>query len=72
MGEINLVFYADDGSRIRKEHERVQDALSVMVAMNCRMGLEANIKKTKPMVCTPRFIWGIGEGCHIIDGKQGR
>ena len=72
MGEINLVFYADDGSRIGKEHEWVQDALAVTVAMICRMGLEANIKKTKPMVCTPRFIWGVGEGCHIIDGKQGR
>ena len=41
-----------------QEHGWVQDALAVTVAMLCRIGLEANLDKTKAIVCTPRSIWG--------------
>ena len=41
-----------------KDHEWVHNALSVTVAILYRIVLEANFKKTKAMVCTPRFIWG--------------
>ena len=41
-----------------QDHECVHDALALTVAMLYRIGLEANINKTKDMVCTPRFIWG--------------
>ena len=72
MGEISLVLYADDGRIMGQDHEWLQYAMVLMVDMLCRMGLEANLKKTKPMVCTPRFIWGDGRIRHIIDGKQVR
>ena len=57
-GEINLVFYADDRSIAGRYREWVHGALAVTVAILFRMGLEANLKKNKAMVCTPRFIWG--------------
>ena len=57
-GERNLVFYADDGRILGQDHEWVQDALSITVAMFCRMGLETNLENTKAMVCTPGFVWG--------------
>ena len=57
-GERNIVFYADDGRIAGKDPEWVQDALKVKVAMFRRMGLDANLEKTKLMVCTPRLIWG--------------
>ena len=41
-----------------RDHKWVQDALSVMVTMFCRMGLETNLMNTKAMVCTLGFIWG--------------
>ena len=41
-----------------REHEWVQNALEVKVAMICRMGLDANIEKTKAIACTPRLIKG--------------
>ena len=40
-----------------QERECVQDSLAVKVDMIFSMGLEANLEKTKAMVCTPRFIW---------------
>ena len=56
-GYINLVFYADDGRIAGRDHEWVQDGLTVTVSMLCRMGIAANFKKTKVMVCTPGLIW---------------
>ena len=57
-GEINLVFYTNDGRIDGRDHEWVQDALKVTVAMFLRMGLNANLNSTKAMVCTLRCIWG--------------
>ena len=54
--ERNLVFYMDDGSIVGRDHEWLQDALTVMVAVLYRMGLEDNHEKTNVMVCTPGFI----------------
>ena len=56
-GERNLIFYADNGRIVGQDHEWVQDALSVTVAMFHRMGLETNLEKIKSMVCTTGFIW---------------
>ena len=54
---MNLVFYVDDGRIEGRDHEWVQDALTVMVAMFWRMGLGAKLYRTKVMMCTPGFIW---------------
>ena len=55
-GDINIMLYLD-GSRISwRDHEWVQDALMLMVAMFHRMGLGANLENTKAMVCTPGFV----------------
>ena len=56
-GEINLVFYSNNGWIEGRDHEWVQDTLEVTVAMFCKMGLDVNLKKTKAMVCTPDLIW---------------
>ena len=40
-----------------RDHEWVQDALTVTVAMFRRMELDTNRKITKVMVCMPGFIW---------------
>ena len=56
--EMNIVFNADDGSIAGRDHEWVQETLTVTVAMFQRMGLETNLDKTKAMVCTLGFIWG--------------
>ena len=39
----NLVFYADDVRIVEQDHEWVQDALMVTVAVFCRMWLDANL-----------------------------
>ena len=57
-GEINIVFYVDDGRIAGHDYEWLQDALDVTVAMFWRMGLETNLEKNKAMVCTTGFIWG--------------
>ena len=57
-GDRNFVFYAYYGRIAGRDHEWVQDALTVTVAMLRRMGIGANLNKTKAMVCTPGFIWG--------------
>ena len=57
-GEQNLIFYADNGRILGREHMWVQDALSLAVAMFHRMELETNLEKTNNMVWTPGFIWG--------------
>ena len=56
-GERNLIFYANGGKIAGRDHLWVQDAISVMVAIFRRMGLETNLENTKTMVCTPWFIW---------------
>ena len=56
-GERNLVLYVDDKIRVGQDHEWVHGSLVVAVDMHCRMVVEANLEKTKAMVCTPRFIW---------------
>ena len=33
VGEKNLIFYTDDGRIVGRDHEWVQDAMTVMVAM---------------------------------------
>ena len=55
-GARNFVFNVDDVRIAGWDHEWVQDALTVTVAMFQRMGLEKNLDKTKAMVRTPRFI----------------
>ena len=55
-GERNLVFHANDSRIVGWDHEWVQDALTVTAATFYRMVLDANLEKTKAMVCTPRFI----------------
>ena len=52
-GERNVIFYADDDRIAGQDHEWVQDALSVTVAMFRRMGLDTNIEKSKTMVYRP-------------------
>ena len=44
-GERNFVFYTDDRRIVGWDHEWVQDALTVTVAMLGRMGLETNLEK---------------------------
>ena len=54
-------FYNDDGRIAVRDHEWIQYALLVMVAMFLRMGLEKNLEKSNTMVCTPGYIrvkWG--------------
>ena len=55
-GKRNLVFYTEDGSIA--DYKWVQDALIMTVAMFLRMGLDANLDKTKSIVFTPGFIYG--------------
>ena len=52
-GENNLVFYADDGRIVGRDHEWVQDALTVTVAMFRRMGLETNLEKPRRWCAPP-------------------
>ena len=51
-GARNLVFYADDGRIAGRDHEWIQDAPTMTVAMFWRIGLEMNLGKNKVMVCT--------------------
>ena len=57
-GDKNLVFYANDGRILGRDHEWVQYLLIVTVSMFLRMGLGANLEKTNSIVFTPGFIWG--------------
>ena len=46
-----------EGKQIAERyHIRVQDALTVTMAMFGRLGLETNLEKTKALVCTPGYI----------------
>ena len=82
-GERNIVFYADDGRIAGRDHEWVQDALTVTVSMRQWMGMEKNPEKTKAVVCNPGFIWGkwvelaekrraMGEGATFRERKKTR
>ena len=55
-GEINLVFYTNYGRILGRDHEWVQDVLTVTVAMFRRMRLETNLEKTKSMVFMSSFV----------------
>ena len=57
-GEIKIVLYVDDGSIEGRDHEWVQDVLTVTVAIFRRVGLGSNLDKTKAVIFTPSFIWG--------------
>ena len=57
-GKRNLVFYVDYDRIAWRDHEWVQDALTVIVAMFRRIGLGDNLEKTKAVVCTTVLIWG--------------
>ena len=61
----------EDGRIAGRDHEWVQNALTVTVAMFRRMGLETNLEKTKLMVCTPGFIWGYGRGAGLQETGDG-
>ena len=43
-----------------QNHERFQYSLTMKVSMFRRMGIDANLKKTKAVLCAPGFIWGKG------------
>ena len=57
-GEHNICFYVDDGQIAGRYPIWVQAALTTMVRMFERVGLQMNLDKTKAMICTPGFIWG--------------
>ena len=57
-GERDVIFYANDSRVAGWDHEWVQDALPLTVAIFRRMGLEKNPEKSKTMVFTPGYIWG--------------
>ena len=57
-GEHNICFYADDGRIAGRDPIWVQTALTTMVRMFERVGLQTFLNKTKAMICTPGFIWG--------------
>ena len=56
-GDINLLLYINDGNILGWDHEWVQNALMVAVAMFRRMGLDAILEKTKVILYTPGFVW---------------
>ena len=53
-----LSFYADDGRIAGRNHNWVQDTLTVTVIMFRSMGLGKNLENIKAMVCMQGFIWG--------------
>ena len=82
-GEKKLVYYAYAGRIAVRDHKWVQDALTVMVDIFCKMELEYNLNKTNAMVFTPGFIWGewgetaykrqaTGEGATFRERKKKR
>ena len=53
-----MIFYVNNGRIAGRDHEWVQDSLSVKVAMFRMMSLEMNLEKSKNMVFIPGYIWG--------------
>ena len=56
--EQNICFYADKGRISGRYPIWVQTALTTMVRMFGRVGLQKNLNKTNAMICTTGFIWG--------------
>ena len=52
-----MISYADNGRIAGRDHEWVQDALSVTVEIFRSMGLETNVKNSKTIVYTSGYIW---------------
>ena len=50
------MFYEDAIRIAGRDHEWVQYTLTVKVDMFCRTGIDANLDKTKEMICMPGFI----------------
>ena len=82
-GEHNICFYAYDGRIEGGDPIWVQAALTKMVRMFDRVGLQTNLDNTKAMICTPGFVWGqqgdeayhqgaIGEGPTFRERKKTR
>ena len=71
-GEINIVFYADDRRIAGRDHEWVQDALIVTVALFRRMGPETNLEKRRQWCVRPGSSVVSGGRRHISDGIRGR
>ena len=80
VGDLRLIFYADNDSIGGRDHIWVQDALTVSVAIFQRMVLETNLEKTKSLVFTHGYIWGkwsesayklrsTGEGVTLMERK---
>ena len=55
-GEHNICFYKDDGRIAGRYPIWAQAALTTMVRMFERVGLQKNLYKTKATICTPGFI----------------
>ena len=81
--EHNIWFYADDGRKEGRDPIWVQAALTTMVRMFERVGLQTNLYNTKAVICTPGFIWGkkgaeaykqqaTGEGPTFLERKRTR
>ena len=56
VAEQLVLFYADDGLIGARNHEWLQMALSCLVGLFARAGLQTNTSKTKAMTCTPGYI----------------
>ena len=56
--EHKICFYADDRRIAGRNPFWVKISLTAMVIMFERVGLQTNLIKTKPIVCTPGLIWG--------------
>jgi len=54
--QLLLLFHADDGMIASRDPGWLQEALTALVALFRRAGLEINVKKTKVMMCHPGFI----------------
>ena len=57
-GEHNICFYADDGRIAGQDPIWVLTALTTMVGVFERFGLQTNLNNTKAVICTLGFIWG--------------
>ena len=53
VGEINLVFYTDNGIIAGRYHEWVQDALTVTVSMFLPVGMETDLEKPRRWCALP-------------------
>ena len=70
-GEINLVFCANDRRILGRDHDWVQDALSVTVAMFRHMVLETNLEKPRRWCVPLGSSGGSGKSWHISGGRRG-